>query len=173
MHEFGIEGYRPRWLRTPEAVLDAHGDRLAALVGRRLTSSWIVWDLSCDEWFADCPVVFDFDGEQVEINHTELDEVSVTWNSIDTGRHPFWVCFDDFQPRLRWRSDAIPALAALAGRLLDAVELLEYQGDDVANGALELGFLLGGTRVGVYNALDENGLGFDTPLSHYRRHPLG
>lgn len=36
------------------------------------------------EWFADCPVVLDFDGVQVELGHWKLDEVSIGWNTIDT-----------------------------------------------------------------------------------------
>ncbi|MDF5755900.1 hypothetical protein [Spongiactinospora sp. TRM90649] len=38
------------------------------------------------DWYADCPVVLDFDGVQIEISHSKLDELSIGWNTIDTGR---------------------------------------------------------------------------------------
>jgi len=40
----------------------AHAGGLRSLVGRTLSSSWLVWDLEDDAWFSDCPVVLDFDG---------------------------------------------------------------------------------------------------------------
>ncbi|MEV4019915.1 hypothetical protein AB0J35_56500 [Nonomuraea angiospora] len=33
-------------------------------------------------WFADCPVVWRFDGIQPEISHLQLDELSIDRNSI-------------------------------------------------------------------------------------------
>ncbi len=38
-----------------------------------------MWDLDEDEWFTACPVVLDFEGERVEINHWKFDEVPITW----------------------------------------------------------------------------------------------
>lgn len=35
------------------------------------------------DWFADCPVVLDFDGLQVEVCHSKL-ELSIGWDTIDT-----------------------------------------------------------------------------------------
>ncbi|MEU8258042.1 hypothetical protein AB0C06_27680 [Micromonospora inaquosa] len=42
-----------------------------------------MWDSERDEWFADCPVVLDFAGERLEVNHQKFDDVSITWNSAD------------------------------------------------------------------------------------------
>jgi len=70
----------------------------------------MVWDLQDDEWFCDCPVLFDFDGEQVEINHQKFDDLSVTWNTIDTRRPVQWPDF-----RLRWRPEPLSGLLSLRG----------------------------------------------------------
>jgi hypothetical protein len=75
---FGIRGYQPRWLNGRRAVTVAHGRRLHALIGRRLTHSWLAWERNDDQWFADCPVLLDFDGMQVEINHQKFDDLSIT-----------------------------------------------------------------------------------------------
>ncbi|XVS65101.1 hypothetical protein ACQPYE_03270 [Actinosynnema sp. CA-299493] len=68
MFDFGIEGYRPDWGNGLDDAM-RHAARMRALVGRRLTDAWLVWDLERDEWWADCPVLLDFDGERIEINH--------------------------------------------------------------------------------------------------------
>jgi len=100
---FGIESYRPRWLTGRNAVMAAEGERLRALIGRTLTRTWLVWDLQDNEWFPDCPVLLDFDGEQVEINHHKFDDLSITWNTIDPHKPVLWPDFD-----LQWRHDARP-----------------------------------------------------------------
>ncbi|WP_329117536.1 hypothetical protein [Streptomyces sp. NBC_01465] len=169
MFDFGIKTYRPQWLSGIDAVKDAQGDRLRALVGRVLTGVWLVWDIESDEWFCDCPVLFEFEGEQTEINHTKFDDLSITWNSIDPEFSVYWVDFD-----LRWRQAPLPELKAVQGQTLLGVELLEWVADrDMASGMVAVSLLFPGGRVTVSNALDENGLDFGAPDPHYRRHSLG
>ncbi|MEU4094224.1 hypothetical protein [Streptomyces sp. NPDC026673] len=158
MFDFGIEGYRPRWVSGREAVERGHGDRLRALAGRTLTGVWLVWDAGEDEWFCDCPVLFDFDGEQVEVNHNKLDELSLTWNSVDPRRPLDWFDFD-----LRWRAEPLPGLRALLGRRLTRVDLDEWQVQDVPSRTVDITFVFDDTRVRVFNALDENGLDIGPP----------
>lgn len=113
MFNFGVPGYRPEWLSGRSAIKAAHGVGLAHLTGRRLTRALLVWDLDQDEWFADCPILLDFDGEQVEINHWKFDEVSITWNTIDPRLALDWP-----DCHLAWRNDAPGELTALVGRLV-------------------------------------------------------
>lgn len=171
--DFGVPGYQPTWLHARRDVEAAHGARLAALAGRTLTHVWLVWDLDEDEWFADCPVLLDFAGEQVEVNHQKFDDLSITWNSVSPARPVTWPTSDDF--RLAWRAEPLPGLAALPGHRLREVALLEWWDEkgDLANGSLALGFAFADTDLVVHNGLDENALtvGFLDP--HYRRHPLG
>lgn len=116
----------------------------------------MVWDLQDDEWFTDCPVLFDFEGEQVEINHCKLDELSLTWNTIDPTCPVRWPDFD-----LQWRPEPLSELRALRGLALKGAELLEWTGKDVAQGNVDVGFAFETGRVAVFNALDENGMSFD------------
>ncbi|WUH89808.1 hypothetical protein OG900_06495 [Streptomyces sp. NBC_00433] len=167
MFNFGIESYQPQWLAGRNAVMATQGDRLRALIGRALTRAWLVWDLQDNEWFPDCPVLLDFDGEQVELNHHKFDDLSITWNSIDPHQPVLWPDFD-----LQWRHDARPELHALQGQVLQDVELLEWTGNDVAQGAVDLSFLFPKERLTIVNALDENGLTFGLPEAHHRRHSL-
>ncbi|WP_218004679.1 hypothetical protein [Microtetraspora niveoalba] len=153
-----------------EAITAAHGSRLATLVGRRLTRSLLVWDEDEDAWFPDAPVLLDFEGEQVEIVHWKFDELSITWNTVDPDRSLKWAA-EEF--RLSWRSGVPSALAALAGRPLLEVSLLEWAGRDLAYGTVAPAFRFPDGQVTVYNALDENGLEFETPDHRYVRHRLG
>lgn len=167
MFTFGIETYRPQWLSGRSAIVAGHGRQLGALVGRPLTRVWLVWDVQDDEWFSDCPVMFDFAGEQVEINHQKFDELSITWNTVDPHQPVLWPEFD-----LQWRHDARPELYALQGQVLQDVELLEWTGDDLARGTVAVAFRFPHSHVAVVNALDENGLIFGPPEPPHRRHPL-
>jgi hypothetical protein len=123
-----------------------------------LTRALLVWDLDEDEWFADCPILLDFEGEQVEINHWKFDEVSITWNTIDPARSPAWPDF-----HLAWRDNAPDELAALVGQPLSTMELLEWRCSDLAQGTVSLGFSFSNGQVTIYNKLDENGMEFTPP----------
>ncbi|MEV5123361.1 hypothetical protein AB0K49_11190 [Streptomyces decoyicus] len=168
MFDFGIDGYQPVWLHGRREVVREHGHRLRGLAGRTLTSVWMVWDLRDDEWFCDCPVLFDFAGEQVEVNHHKFDDLSLTWNTIDIGRPVRWSGFD-----LQWRAAPLPELDALRSLPLKGVELLEWTGRDMARGSVDVSFDFEVNRATVFNALDENGLSFGPPGPRQRPYALG
>ncbi|MEO3798356.1 hypothetical protein ABGB14_49880 [Nonomuraea sp. B10E15] len=169
MFNFGIPGYRPEWLTSRSAITAIHGARLGHLVGRRLTRALVVWDVDEDEWFADCPVLLDFEGEQVEIKHRKFDELSITWNTIDPARSP-----DRPDFHLAWRDDVPDQLTALVGQPCSAAELLMWRNRDLVEGTIvTLGFSFPNGQVTIYNALDENGIEFAPPADAYARYRLG
>jgi hypothetical protein len=174
---FGIQGYEPQWLNGRRAVTAAHGRRLHTLIGRRLTRSWLVWNRHDDHWFADCPVLLDFDGEQVEINHRKFDDLSITWNTIDPSRPITWTYGDSEDPEdfpLTWRDDACMRLAALNGQQLHSIELLEWGGGDTdrASEMVPVTFGFANDRITITNALDENAIEFGPSHPTYRSHTL-
>ncbi|MFI6874538.1 hypothetical protein ACIBL6_13945 [Streptomyces sp. NPDC050400] len=167
MFDFGIADYRPEWRSGYSAVLESSGVRLRRLISRPLTHAWLVWDLRDDEWFTDCPVLLDFDGEQVEVNHFKFDDLSITWNTISPHKPVRWPGFG-----LQWRHDMRPDLCALQGQLLQDIELLEWAGDDLARDTVAVSFAFPETSLTIFNALDENGLAIGLPDLRYRRHSL-
>ena len=173
MSYFGIQGYEPQYLNGSSSIAAVHGPRLQALTGRRLRHIWLLWDHTDDEWFADAPVLFDFDGEQVEINHKKFDDLSITWNTVDPVGQPAWTDGDPDEGahvfRLAWRHDAQAETAALHGQELKGVELLVYGGGDMANGMVAVSFAFPDGRVTISNGLDENLLEFGEPDSGFRR----
>lgn len=170
MFDFGVSGYRPEWMTGLSVIMAAQRSRLAGLVGRRLTRMLVVWDLDEDAWFADGLVLLDFDGEQVEIVHRRFNDISITWNTVDPAQPMDWAG-QGF--RLAWRDDAFRDVAALEGRALRAVELLDYVDDDMAKGMVALSFVFPHGRITVHNALDENGIEFESPDLRYDRHVVG
>ncbi|HEY1841278.1 MAG TPA: hypothetical protein VGG53_13870 [Mycobacterium sp.] len=177
MSYFGIPHYEPHWRSGRRGITAADTSRLESLSGRQLTDSWLVWDRKYGKWLADCPVVLNFDGEQVEICHQKFDDLSITWNTIVPTAPIEWYDGDDKtlgSDRLDWRNDADARLAALSGRQLKAIALLEWCGDssDFGNGAPAISFDFGPEQVTIANGLDENTLGFRQPHSQYRIHRL-
>ncbi|MFI5627692.1 hypothetical protein ACIA03_29815 [Nocardioides sp. NPDC051685] len=164
---FNIASYQPSWRSGLRAIKLANGRRLGRLRGLSLTRSWLLWERTDDEWFADAPVVLDFAGEQLEIQHQKFDELSITWNTIDPFRQ---VPYPDFD--LAWRDDAVAELARLHARTVTAVDLLEYRGDDMANGMVAVGIGFGEDYLVIQNNLDENGLAFGPPQREYYPHPI-
>ncbi|MEU7526690.1 hypothetical protein AB0A74_13230 [Saccharothrix sp. NPDC042600] len=168
----GIEGYEPRWLHGWRPTHDAHGDRLRGLVGRVLTRGRVAWDPPADRWVTECPVLLDFEGEQVEVNHKAATAMSITWNTIDPARPVVWNGH-----RWVWRDDVAPELVALRGRRVRAVDLLEWHvPDDVDDDEVRevaVAFTIGDTELVVYNEADDTRLRTGPPTAWHRRHRLG
>lgn len=67
---------------------------------------------------------------------------------------------------------AATGTTGLPGKRLRDVNLLEWIGDDMADGSIAIGFTFGADHLTVVNALDENGLAHQPPGPNYRHHPL-
>jgi len=153
---FDIDGYEPDWRSGASTLLLAHGPQLAELAGRSLTSCWVVWDASDDSWFADAPVVLDFEGRHLEICHNKFDELDIGWGRIDLDRQIRWQYEEDGPMPLSWREDRMPALDRFRGQVLRECSLQEWIGDDLANGMVAVGLTFGEGGFVVSNGLDEN-----------------
>lgn len=168
----GISGFEPTFLAGLEAVREKHGSGLAALGGRRLTGFALVRFVEDGDWFADCPVVLDFDGLQAEICHWKFDELSISWNTIDTMAAISgweWV-----EPTPAW-SGTDERLEPFVGQELREVALLEWRpsGRDVAAGTLAVEFVFDTGRFHIANALDENDISVGDAHPDFVRHLLG
>ncbi|WP_344469547.1 hypothetical protein [Kitasatospora kazusensis] len=139
------------------------GTQLRSLVGWTVTGVWGVWISEEDEWFADLPVVLEIGGERVVVCVNRLEDLSVTWDTIDVTTSPTW--WNDWT--LQWRSDVHPALRDVVGRTVTGVGFTEYGlgPTDPVGGRGPLAWVLSGLVLGlgdtglwIYNAGDENGL---------------
>ncbi|MCX5214580.1 hypothetical protein OG689_35900 [Kitasatospora sp. NBC_00240] len=168
----GISGFEPSFLVGIEAARQAHASRLATLVGRRLTGFALVRFVENGDWFADCPVLLDFDGLQVEVCHSKLDELSIGWNTIDTAATI--TGWESFELTPQW-SHSDEHLEPFVGQELREVALLEWRPaeHDLAAGtvAVEFAFIEGCLR--IVNGLDENRIEIGAAQPDYIRHRLG
>ncbi|WP_206067267.1 hypothetical protein [Nonomuraea composti] len=170
----GISGFEPTFLVGLQAIRDEHGQGLAALGGRRLTGFALVRFIENGDWYADCPVVLDFDGVQVEISHWKFDELSISWNTIDTAAAiTGWEEDDD--PTPVW-SGTDERLEPFVGQELREVALLVWHPssrDDMAGGTVAVEFVFDRGRFCIANGLDENSIEVGEALPEWVRHPLG
>jgi hypothetical protein len=166
----GIEGYEPQWHHDGRSMAATQRVRFGRIIGQRLIGSWLMWDLDEHAWFADGPVILGFADQNVEITHRKFDECAITWNQVDMSMPLDWPGL-----QLDWRADGHPALTAMHGRTLRAVNVIErimtaHWRPTVLH-AVEL--LFHGGRLAIYNALDENGITddpeVDLPVGRWRR----
>jgi hypothetical protein len=167
MSRCGIPGYQPQWLGGRRDVVAAHGGRLAALAGQVLRHVWVVWDLEDDAWFADAPVVLEFDGVRLAVDHQKSDEIALGWDVPDPA-----VAIDGGGLRLAWRAEPFPELAALTGRTLRRAVLLEWHNRGRVM-TLAAGFDLAPDWLTVQNAGDENGFAYARPNVSWKSYPAG
>ncbi|WP_229927824.1 hypothetical protein [Kitasatospora indigofera] len=167
----GISGFEPFFLVGIDAVRQAHGPRLAALAGRRLTGFALVRFAEDGDWFADCPVVLDFDGVRVELCHWKLDELSIGWDTIDTAASV--TGWEWFELTPRW-SHSDERLEPFVGQELRETALLELRPaeHDLAAGTVAVEFVFTGGRLRIVNGLDENRIEVGAAGPQYVRHGL-
>ncbi|MFJ4478864.1 hypothetical protein ACIQVR_32410 [Streptomyces xanthochromogenes] len=168
----GISGFRPSFLVGIEAVRQGHGSRLAALAGRRLTGFALARFAEDGDWFADCPVVLDFNGIQVEVCHWKLDELSIGWDTIDT--EATITGWEWFELTPQW-SHGDERLEPFVGQELCEVRLLEWRPTehDLAAGTVAVEFVFGEGCLRIANGLDENRIEIGAAQPDYIRHTLG
>ncbi|MBL7490716.1 hypothetical protein I6A60_07540 [Frankia sp. AgB1.9] len=169
--DLGISGFKPSFLVGIEAVRQAHGSHLAMLAGRPLTGFAVVRYVEDGEWFADCPVVLDFDGVQVDVCHSYLDKLSLGWDTIDTtAAITGWEGLE-FTPAWSHRDER---LEPFVGQELREVALLEWRPAefDMAAGTVAVEFVFAGDCLQISNGLDENRIEVGPTHPDYRRHRL-
>ncbi len=167
----GISGFEPTFLVGIAAIREEHGVRLAALAGRRLTGFALVRFAEDGDWFADCPVVLDFDGMRVEICHWKFDELSIGWGTRDTTAAITGWESPDFTPE--W-SCSDERLEPFVGQELSEVALLEWRSSslDLADGTVAVEFVFHSSRFQIVNGLDENGIDVGATHPDFVRHRL-
>ncbi|MEV7326451.1 hypothetical protein [Streptomyces sp. NPDC093970] len=168
----GISGFEPSFVIGIDSIRQAHGSRLSALAGRRLTGFTLVRFAEDGDWFADSPVVLDFDGIQVELCHWKFDELSISWDTIDTAADITGWESSELTPR--W-SHSDERLEPFVGHRLREVALLEWRPTvrDLAAGTVAVEFVFAHGCLRIANGLDENSIEADAAHPDYVRHGLG
>lgn len=154
-----LSGYKPNFTTRLD---DLATDLLPGLLGQELRLSQVVWDIDDDSFFADAPVLLQFDTDTLEVCFSKLDQVSLTTDTIDLEITPTW--FGGYDFNLEWRNGPDSVFLDVIGRRLSAVRLIEYHFDlsDFAGTSpwvvCGVEFSFGGRLLLVTNGLDENRL---------------
>ncbi|MFB7781799.1 hypothetical protein ACFC1D_03645 [Streptomyces vinaceus] len=123
------------------------------------------------DWYADCPVVLDFDGVRVEVCHSKLDELSIGWDAIDTAAAITGWEWSELTPEWSHRDGR---LEQFVGQELCEVALLEWRPAerDLAAGTVAVEFVFAAGRLRIANGLDENRIEVGAAPSDHVRHGL-
>jgi hypothetical protein len=108
-------------------LLKTNGSRLQGLCGKTIRATWVAWDEERNDWLPDEAVILGVGSDTLEIVFWKMDEVALTWNSIDTSARPAWVANWDEGLALTWRKDALPALRSVVGKTITGVSIVEYR----------------------------------------------
>jgi hypothetical protein len=179
----GIENYNPHFYTSTKELLDNFSGALRELIGKRILEVWVVWDSKNDEWFKDCPVVLNIEGIQMEICTSKIDEIAITFNTINLSEGINWFDIDDFA--LEWREGAFSDLLSVKNKQIKNIEVIESklqseivfsidipnsQGDKSSSWVLNgIGFELDNGYFSVYNNIDENEISTKLDVSDYIR----
>ncbi|GAA2579310.1 hypothetical protein GCM10010435_65390 [Winogradskya consettensis] len=168
----GIEGYDPEWQHDAVALAAVHRARFSRLIGKKMVSGWLMWDLAARGWFADGPVILGFGETNVEITHRKFDECSISWDQVDMSAPVDWY---GTGIELDWRADPHPALRKVRGKALREVNIIERTTNAQWRPRIlhAVEFLFDRGRLAIYNAMDENGIADiperDLPINSWRR----
>ncbi len=111
---FGIDSYNPTFYSNINDVISNVGNELKTLVGQNIQEVWIVWDNISHEWFQDCPVILKIGDKYMEFCATKLDELSITFNTINLSERLNWYNIDSFD--LEWKDSPLLDLQRIKGQ---------------------------------------------------------
>ena len=132
-------------------------------------ASYVIWDLNEQEWFWDGAVVLAFEDLQLELCCNQMEDLSITTNTVDLDKSPLisW----DPEGNYEWRKNSIEELNLVVGKVLENVYIAETEfcswpkGEKFGSPKMTCTWLLNGLDFcfnkgffKFFNALDENGI---------------
>ena len=161
--------YKPEFINNATELLEKKSGILGSLLGKRFIASYVVWDLKEQEWFWDGAVVLDFEEIQLELCCNQMEDLSITTNTIDLVKPPriSWDPEGDYE----WRKNSIEELNLVVGEDLKNVYIAETEfcswpeEEKFGSPNMKCSWLLNGLDFcfnngyfKFFNALDENGI---------------
>ena len=168
----GIPKYKPNFIDDAYAFKETHKNQLEPLIGTSITKFWVMWDELEDVCYPDGPVILEIGGDQYEFCAYQLDDFSLTINTIDLDEKLDWYGSGDELP-LIWKENGKPELLDSLNRQIIDINILTYnfKSTYVETGAPhETGYMMHGIEFilkkvnnevayfSIFNALDQNGL---------------
>ncbi|WP_162051335.1 hypothetical protein [Pontibacter pamirensis] len=86
----GIPSYAPKFFYDVELFKRTFQETLQNLIGKTITRFWVMWDDMENEWYPDGPVILEIDNNRYEFTAYQLDELSLTINTINLDEKLDW-----------------------------------------------------------------------------------
>lgn len=150
----GIKHYNPKMYTNPSNIIEDHGMKLEALIGKNVQEVWVVWKQTEHEWFNDCPVIIGFEDGQLELCAYKTDEFAVTFDQILVSQGLSWYGSD---LKLHWEKNKLEEWNFIVGKKVMGIEIIERSETNTANYYVAgIGFHLNEGYFAICNGLDEN-----------------
>lgn len=166
----GMPKYNPTFFKSTQELINNCSKDLTTLIGKIIAEVWIVWDENNNEWFNDCPVVLNIEGQQIELCAFKFDEFAVTFNEIDLSNKLDWYGVKDFD--LEWRKACLQQFKGILNKKITDIGIIERnhrykvihdetnpknEGNFISDWELNgIGFYIESEYIAVENGLDEN-----------------
>ncbi|TCI90674.1 hypothetical protein [Tenacibaculum sp. M341] len=164
----GIESFNPKFYRKASYFKNDFQKVLKNLIGNKIDTFWLMWNVSQDEWLADGPVVLEINGDRLEFTAYQLDDFSLSINSFELTEKLDWYGMGDEMP-LKWKEKANQLLSKNLDKKITAINILQY---DFYGNKNESEYILVGIEFvlekeseidqknffSIYNGLDQNAL---------------
>ena len=159
----------PDFINDSEKLVEKKSMILKSILGKKFVSSFVVWDLGENVWFWDGAVVLLFGDVQLELCCNQMEELSITINTIDLSQPPL-IAWDP-DGNYEWRKNSINELNLVKGETLENVYVVDTEfcswpeGENYGSPNMNctwmlnaIDFCFGNGYFKFFNALDENGL---------------
>ena len=121
-----MEPFQPKYFDMTKPLREEVGHVLCDVIDTMLVRTWIVWDLTGDEWWRFAPVILGFCKQTIAIDFRLDDELSISCVHVDIDENPQWLVssMSSEEYIYEWRADALLALSAVVGRELENIDVV-------------------------------------------------
>ena len=110
-----------------KTVVEQNFGRLKGLIGQSFEAIHVVWYEPWNMIHASSPVVFSVKGENLELWSTGFSEFSLSWNTIDLEKAPFyWI--ENPDPDSYWSTSLEETLTKATGEQIINISLVPSEG---------------------------------------------
>lgn len=121
----GIPSYEPYFFDDVELFRRTFQETLQNLIRKSITRFWVMWDKKENEWYPDGPVILEIDDNRYEFTAYQLDEFSLTINTINLDEKLDWYGMAEELP-LSWKVNGNDELLKNLDQPIKEVRILTY-----------------------------------------------
>lgn len=106
-------------------LLSTQRDALKAVIGKQVQDISVAWYQPLDCIHAASPIIIHFDETNLELWTIYVSEFSLSWNTIDLDKPPFYWLKHNVDSESIWKKEA-PEVASLKGKTIRRIHLWKF-----------------------------------------------